>query len=376
MANAIPSQILTFAGGEANLGVYKMFADYWNHYNALNGVKVDYQKTTTVDGKTYEMSFGEKEEKLNFAIKKEILRKAGISNINDFPLETWSGHPTLRWASFAVISALIDMILPDTLVRSIGMYADIKNIGWGDSAAFDVKPRDLFIVSKSGRARRTTELHKQFEGQVTVIPELRELSVSVSLYRVLAGKESLSDFVAKVIRSMESQVSVDTYNTMATAMATIDNTASTGLRVAGWSQSEFVRLSQTVRAWNGGSEPIAIGTQAALASVLPADANYRYDFESDYVKVGHLKEFQMTRIMMLEQVADWATPFGLRLDDTKIWIVSPSVNKLVKVVLEGSVLTNVDGVYANANLTQNASIMKSWGTAVATNAVAAQINLS
>ena len=246
----------------------------------------------------------------------------------------------------------------------------------GDSAAFDIKPRDLFVVSKAGRGKRTTELHKQFEGQVTVLPELRELSVSVSLYRVLAGKESLADFVMKVVRSMESQVSVDAYTAFATAMAAIDNTASTGLRVAGWSQSEFVRLSQTVRAWNGGAEPIAIGTQAALSSVLPADANYRYDFESEYVKVGHLKEFQMTRIMMLEQVANWATPFGLRLDDTKIWIVSPSVNKLVKVVLEGNVLTNVDGVYANANLTQNASVFKSYGVAVATNAVAATIELS
>ena len=63
MANAISNQILAFAGGEANLGVYKMFADYWNHWNTMNGVKgLDYQKVTTVDGKTYELSFSEKED--------------------------------------------------------------------------------------------------------------------------------------------------------------------------------------------------------------------------------------------------------------------------------------------------------------------------
>jgi hypothetical protein len=105
-------------------------------------------------------------------------------------------------------------------------------------------------------------------------------------------------------------------------------------------------------------------------------ANYRYDFESDYVKVGHLKEFQMTKVIMLEQIADYATPFGLKLADNRIWIVSPSVDKLVKVAVEGSILSSVDNPYANANLTQNANFSKSWQAAVATGAIGATIELS
>ncbi|MCA9735985.1 hypothetical protein KC799_27860, partial [candidate division KSB1 bacterium] len=85
------------------------------------------------------------------------------------------------------------------------------------------------------------------------------------------GEESLANFTMKAVRSIETEMSYDIYSTFATAMNAIDNTASTGLRVAGYSQAEFVRLSQTVRAYNGGAEPIAIGTQAALASILPAD---------------------------------------------------------------------------------------------------------
>ena len=274
ITNKVPSQVMQFAGGEANLGVYLAAVDYFNHYQDMNGKPHgEYRKFSTdkATGQQVELTFSKKEEDLNAALKKEILRKAGINDISQFPLETWAGHPVLRWASFAVVSAIIDMILPDVLIKSIGIFTDIKTIGWGDSAAFDVKPRDLFVVSKAGRAKRTTELHKQFQGQVTVIPELRELAVSVSLYRVLSGKESLADFIAKAVLSIESQVTVDAYTAFATAMGAIDNTASTGLRVAGYTQAEFVRLSQTVRAWNMGSEPIAIGTQVALASVLPAD---------------------------------------------------------------------------------------------------------
>ena len=75
----------------------------------------------------------------------------------------------------------------------------------------------------------------------------------------------------KAVRSIETQMTYDAYDAFATAMGSIDNTASTGLRVAGYSQADFVRLSQTVRAWNGGATPLAIGTQAALANILPAD---------------------------------------------------------------------------------------------------------
>jgi hypothetical protein len=84
----------------------------------------------------------------------------------------------------------------------------------------------------------------------------------------------------------------------------------------------------------------------------------------------------MTKIMMLEQVADWATPFGLKLADNRIWIVSPSSNKIVKLVLEGNVMSYTDEVYRNANLMQNAVIQKSWGVGIATNSVGGTIELA
>lgn len=373
----IPNQVLSFAG-EQNLTPYKMFVDYWNHYRAMNGAKnVEYQEhTITPEGAVVPLSFSEKEEKLNAALKREILRVAGVQNFDTFSIETWANHPALKWATFAVISAVIDMILPETIIDSIGIYSEVRTIGWGDSAAFDVSPRDLFIVSKAGRSKRTTELHKQFKGQITVIPEPREMTVFVSLMKVLAGKESLADFVMKMVRSFETALAVDVYNAFYTAMDAVDATASTGLLVAGYTQSEFVRLSQTVAAWNGGSKAVAIGTQRALASILPANANYRYDFQSEYVKVGYLRDFQGTDIMVLPQVADWQTPFGLKLSDSRIWLVSPSSQKLIKVVLEGNVLSYTSDVYANANLIQTSTLIKSWGTAVATNAVAATIQLA
>lgn len=372
----ISNNILAFAG-DAGISVYKMFGDYFAHYRANNGAKgIEFQtKTTNADGQVVEISFAEKEEKMNQALKREILRVAGINNMSEFPLETWAGHPTLRWATFAVVNAMVDMILPQTIIDSIGVYSDVRTIGFGDSASFDVKPRDLFAVSKAGRGKRVAELRKQFEGQVTVVPENHMISVAVSLYRVLAGKENLAEFVMKAVRSIETALAYEVYDLFAATMAAIDNTASTGLRVAGYTQAEFVRLSQTVSAWNGGQRAVAIGTQRALANILPLDANYRYDVESDLVKVGYLRNFQGTDIVVLPQLANYATPFALKLSDSYIWLLSPSANKLIKVVLEGSTIAYADETYANANLMQASTLQKMWGTAVATNAVAGTISL-
>jgi hypothetical protein len=153
-------------------------------------------------------------------------------------------------------------------------------------------------------------------------------------------------------------------------MDAVDATSSTGLKVAGYSQPEFVRLSQTVAAWNGGAKPIAIGTQVALANILPSNANYRYEIDSDFVKVGYLRNFQGTDIMVLPQIADWTSPYSLKLSNSRIWFVSPSSQKIVKVVLEGSTLAYGRDYYEHANLLQTSTIMKSWGTAIATSAVA------
>lgn len=383
----IHNGVMTFAGSPENYkNTYESFKDYYWHYldnqstDPNKKSKHEFQKTYRKNGETFELSFAQKEIAMNETLKREILRVAGFGanfDISGLSLESLSNHPTLRWATYAVVSNLIDLIIPISLIDSIGLYADVITIGYGDSASFNITPRDLFVVSKAGKAKRTSNIQKQYNGQVNLIPEVRELTVGVSLYRVLAGLDSLAFLVAKATQSIESQITVDAYTAFATAMGAIDNTANTGLRVAGYTQAQFVRLSQTVRAWNGGANPIAIGTQAALSNILPSDGNYRYDLDnSEFVRMGYIRNFQQTDILMLPQVADWTTPFALRLADNRVWIISPSVNKIVKVVLGGATIAYTDEVYRNANLEQNSVIQKAWATGVATNAVGATIELA
>jgi hypothetical protein len=361
----ITAKTIQFAGGEANLTAYKMFVDYWHHYQSMNdrsGKQYDFIKTRG-DGTT--ITFDEKETTMNDALRDEIIRIAGVGpNFSTMPLEQWITNPMLKWAVFAVVNQLVDMVLPETLIQTIGLYTDVRTIDWGDNAAFDIRPRDLFVVSKAGKGMRSAEVHKQFTGQVTVTPIMRELTVEVSLYKVLSGKESLGDFVAKAVRSLESEMTRDAYTTFNTAMGNLSSSGDTQLLYAGYDQANLISLAQKVSAWNGGNKAVIVGTPVALLSVLPNDANYRYTLESDYVRIGYINSMAQYDIMAIPQVADWVTPFKLLLDDTRLYVVSPSAQKILKLVLEGSMLSNADQPFDKSNLVQDATLFKSWGTAV------------
>jgi len=367
----VPSSVVKFAAG--NMDLFMQFRDYWNHWKNLNGNKNLEFATTDSNGQA--LSFDEKESLMNKALIKEVIRRSGIVYASEVSLEQWFNHPAVRYETFAIVSAMVDMILPESVIDTIGLYTDVRTIGWGDSASFTIKPRDLFVVSKAGHAQRSSEVRKQFNGQVTVIPEWHEITVSVSLYKVLSGAESLADFTAKAVRSIETRMTLDAYNCFATAMAALPSTSDTGLLNAGYTQAILTRICESVTAWNQGAKAIIAGTRLALANVLPTDANYRYTLDDPYAKLGYVPSAFGFDILMLPQVADITTPWGLALSNSALWIVSPSSQKIVKLVLEGNTLSNTTGAFDLADLSQNTVLYKSWGVAIATGATAGIITL-
>lgn len=358
--------LLAFA--QENIDVYKGFKDYYNHFKGVDskGRELTFDKTRTLD---------EKETIMTASFASEIERLSGMSKPKEIPLESWIMNPSVKWAAFAVTNIMIDTILPDSLIDSMGIYTDVITGDWGNNFAFDIEPRDLFVVTKAARGKRRSEAHKQFRGQVTVTPVEHDITVAVSLYRVLAGKESLAKFVTKAVQSIETQMTYDAFDAFNTAMSNLDNAGDDALRISGWSQGTATQLAQKVTAWNGGSKAIFLGTKVALANILPANTNFRYTLDSDYVKVGYIRDFCGFDVMELPQIANYKTPFTLKLDDNKIYVISPSSQKLIKMCIEGSTLAITDDIYANANLTQNATFKKSWGTGVATSSVAGCITL-
>ena len=352
--------------------VREAFKDYMFQYLS---------ETEGREGYTYDntVKFSDKEAKVNRLMRREIAKLSNINfDENGFVSnEMWATHPLLRWASFAVANSLIDMIIPDTLDKSIGIYTEQRYASYGDSFSFDIEPNDLFYVSKAGRDQRTVEFQRQFAGQVTVVPENREVTVYVNFYRVLCGLDSLARFVSKAILAIETQITREVFAAFDNAMEDLPATPADGqLKVTGYSQTSAVKLAQTVTAFNNGAKAVFLGTQLALQNILPNDANYRYMLDSEYVTLGYIRNAFGFDTMVLPQIADWKNPYKLALRDDRIYVVSPSSQKLVKLCYEGASRTNPMSAFESANLTETATINKSWGIAVATNSVAGVITLA
>ena len=179
----------------------------------------------------------------------------------------------------------------------------------------------------------------------------------------------------KAILSLEAQITKEVYIAFDTAMNEIPTSPETeALHLTGWSADSAVRVAQTVSAFNNGADPIFIGTKLALNKALPDNANYHYDFDSEFVRVGFLRNFMGYDALEMKQVADWKKK-KLVLNDKRIYVVSPAYGKIVKLCYEGGSRTINRDFEDSADMEASTTIFKSYGIGIATNAIAGVIDL-
>lgn len=362
----LPNSILSFTASDAERqNAYKKFVEYYSLYKD--------NKTANEAGVT----FTEMNDKMLTFFTDEVERMSGrkMSDYND--LATYCNFSDVKESAFAVVSMLTDLIIPDALIKDLGAIAEITNGAWGDSLKVNMEPRDLFVVAQGGRGKRTFDIKRQFKGEKTLLPESHGITVGISLYDVLRGAYSLAQFVSKAVISIETMMKYDIYDAFAAAMNALPSTAGNGqLKITGFTQDTAIALAQKVEAWNGGKKAIFLGTKLALSKILPASTNTRILLGDEYVKVGYLRDFMGFSTVELDQVADYRSEFAVKLADDRIYVLSPGTDKIVKVFIEGSTLSNVDGNYANANLQQTATLYKSYGVGAFTTAIAGVITLA
>ena len=321
------------------------------------------------------VNFSEANDKMLSFFKNEIAKRSNVSlDAYGNDVMQYCNLTAVREAAFSVVSVLTDLIIPNALIKEFGYIANIKNVAWGDSLKVELRPRDLFIASKVGRGKRLPSIERQYNGIKTVVPELRAIAVGVSLYDILTGKYTIAEFVAKATTSIETAMRYDVWDTFVTTLGTLSDSGDSALKITGYTQDTAIALAQKVGAWNN-SPAVFMGTKLACSKILPASTNYRFNLGDEYVSLGHVRDFFGFQVIELEQVADYTTEFKVKLPDDKLFIVSPSAQKILHVAVEGNTLSTPTNPTDNANLIATGSIMKSWGVAGATSALAGMITL-
>ena len=342
------------------------FQDYFNHVQTMErGAKgLKYSET----------SLSDKETVLNKLFAEELATRCGMAIPETFDgCRRFATNPTVNYFADEIVDQTVDMILPETLLQSVGMIADMRFGGFLDSFSFDIENNALFAVAKSGRRQRNVPAQVLENTTVTLAPIAREVTVVTTLPEILAGRKSIGKYIMKVMRSIESRMLYDAYDAFTAAVAA----APTQLVLASYSENSLISLCEKVTAYNQGRKAIILGTPVALKSVLPSSSNARILLDSDYVTAGFIPTFNGYDVIPMSQIADYTSAqYGLKLMDNRVFVVSPASDKIIKVAVGGETLSHTSGAYDKANLSMFGTITKAWDVAAITNSIAGEVQLA
>lgn len=332
---SMPNEVVQFAqtnGG--NTDFYVAFQDYY-----FNRDKMD----------------SEKHDKLQNAFFAEIIAKSGVSR-DGLTTEAWVSHPSVQWAAFAVVDATVNAILPQVLTPAFGLFTDFRFVSLGDVVKFKIMPNQFFTVSKGGTGERTIHRQKDFAQDIIVAPVEHIVTVYTDMYRVLAGKEDIADFVARVVLAIEQAMYGDALNALMTGLTNLP--VGSYNYTGAFDMKTLVKMAETVQVYNAGVRPIIAGSATALMHVLPdSTLGYRGNYDANGGSIELIKNVYGYDVIKMDNAA--AQGGGLVLPDDKIFVVSPAQDKLVKGVVSNA-LTNSNQFYDNADLTSDYTTRKMW----------------
>ena len=352
------------AFAEQSNELYTSFKDYRDHWLATN---------RNVKGKAFaDKSLDDKDKVITKLFADEVAKRSGMTAEGQ-DMAHYANNPMVVFFANAIVDTMVDMIIPDVLNTSVGLIADIQYLDWGDTGKYEIKNSGLFNVSKAGYRNRDTLMQRLDDQTVTLVPENHQVTTYVSFYEVLSGRKTIGEYVMKVALSIEAEMLDEIWSAFNTAMSSA--TLPTALAVTNYAEKSAITLAQTVQAYNRAT-PVFVGTAVALKDLLPSNTQFRYFLDDDYFKMGAVPTFNGYDVVTVGQVADKDNldTYGLALDDTKIYVVSPASDKIAKVVVGGS-LSRAESGNFNSNLVQTNTLSKAWACGIITNSIAGVIEL-
>ena len=252
-------------------------------------------------------------------------------------------NETVRSNFEAVVAEVINAIAPSVTSADYSRFlAEVRQVGWGDTARFIIRSNELFKVNEIAEGVNRGVLQPIFDNEVTVNPSPIEIATAIDWYAVAAGVFDWGDFGLRAGRSFEAYIFL---KVIAAMTSVTGDMIGAGYIANGYSPANWTNLVQKVSAANGGAPVYAIGSLGALAKVNTTGANglgLQYFVGEDYLSKGYIDKFLGARMIPVDpalvpttinSTADLAVP------DNKIYMVAADAYRPVKIVFEGNSMT-------------------------------------
>lgn len=254
-------------------------------------------------------------------------------------------NETFRSKFNSILAQIIRPVPPAYISAEYMSFADVSNIGWGDSAKFLVGSNDSFFVTKHAEGILTGAIQRIYNDEINVMPEVYNIKTTVDWYQVAAGMFSLGDFVWRVGASFANYITL-------MVVEAIEGYVTAGMagayKTSGFTPAKFANLLDIVQAANGGVGCRAYGTLSALMAVIPGVdtnttiANLQMGLGQEWSRVGYLGTWFGTDMIRVPQILlpnTVNTNPLLGIPNDLILIMPDGGYKPVKIVFEGSTIT-------------------------------------
>lgn len=341
--------------------IYKLGIDLYNHHrhDKVQNPRIKAKLASYASGGK---TLAEKNKIFHTALLKFALQKANISE-GEFNSTQIAGNPMVKWATYAIISEMLDTLIPDVILDNFNQFAEIKNVGWGDQLRFEVPNTNQMVVTTQSRNNRKTHKQRLHSNDLIMTPENHAITVGEHWYRIVTGQVDWAVYVDRAVEAMATKISTMVYDAINDSFDGLD---ADFVASGAFDQDVFNRLRARVIAANGGGGTAsAFGTQIALSKILPPTVGLQQGLGVDYVRTGYLDTYMGTNLFELQQRLIPGTN-DFALDEGKVLILSSLNNKLVKIGFEGDTLTFDATPPQTSDLSQDHTIQRAFDVKLVT----------
>lgn len=283
-------------------------------------------------------------------LRNMFLERIGVDKIDN--INTYRQH---KYAIFAIISETITPVINDRLDTVMGRFAEVRNVGWGDTTVFDVENPELFEVAMIADGTSNLRAQRIDNGKFSVEMGTMGVKIYDEFYRFLAGRVNWAQMVDRVAKSYERKLAELTYDAIYGSYNSLD----TELKYTGtYNEDEVLRILAHVEAEYGSA--VLVGTKPALAKIKP---DYIGDAGKDgYNALGYMSVFRGYDVV---ELANGHKPnsYEFSISNTDLLVLPASDYKLVKIVHEGDVIV-VDEQNTQGDLSIEHTFIKKAGVGI------------
>ena len=280
-------------------------------------------------------------------------------------------NPQVQLGLFAVIEEVLNegFIKEEWQIPFFERFVETRSQSRGDKTVFYVKSRNEVVVSRVAKDGKVELDRQRFdEGhELTVKTETYAVKVYEHLARIMLGRATWGEFVAKMYEAKERHIAEKCYEAFA---GVVENLPNQFVHRGSYDAAKIKEVIRNVKLLSGASSVTLLGTDLAL-DALTQDDSIKYlgsaDVQNEIYRTGRLGYWHGNACIQLPNGFKLGT--GLEemvLSDKVVYIIPNVEEKPVKLVVENELLDINESDFARVDDTVEIGLRWSMGCNIIT----------